>query len=93
MFAVVGITAAATWLGARGSADRIPGGRAAGHGPSDFDPVQVGIGTRVEMQHTGDARVARQIATDHLMEDGAYYTKLARMQAGPRKSGLRRARG
>lgn len=39
---------------------------------------QVALGTRHEMEHTRDPRLAREIALDHLMEDRHYYTKLAR---------------
>ncbi len=56
--------------------DRIPGGRAAGMSPDQFDPEQLAIGTRVEMEHTNSPTVAREIAMDHLVEDPNYYTRL-----------------
>jgi hypothetical protein len=57
--------------------EQIPGGRAAGMSPGDFDPAQLAIGTRVEMEHTRDIWLAREIAMDHLAEDPAYYQKLS----------------
>lgn len=43
---------------------------------------QEDAGTDVEMEHTSDRDVARQIACDHLVEDSEYYTKLKKMEAG-----------
>lgn len=39
---------------------------------------QLEIGTSVEAEHTGDERVAREIAMDHLEEDPYYYEKLGK---------------
>lgn len=60
-----------------GYRESIPGGRASGMRPRDFDPGQLAVGTRVELEHTGNARLAREIAMDHLAEDPDYYIKLA----------------
>jgi hypothetical protein len=38
-------------------------------------------GAKVEMEHTSDPDVARQIAMDHLVEDSDYYAKLKEMEA------------
>lgn len=57
--------------------DRIPGGKAAGMQPWQFDPIEISRGIRVELEHTNDWRVAREIAMDHLVEDPRYYRKLA----------------
>ena len=46
--------------------------------PSDFDARQLARGARVEMEHTSSRAVAREIAMDHLVEDPAYYKKLAK---------------
>ena len=59
----------------------LKGGFAAGMRPSDFDPEQLRIGTKVELEHTGDRRIAREIAMDHLAEHPAYYKELAKMEA------------
>jgi len=61
--------------------DLIPGGRAAGRKPRDFDPLQLCVGTLIELEHTRptDFRVSREIAMDHLTEDGRYYTGLCKL--------------
>jgi hypothetical protein len=56
--------------------ERIPGGMAEGKNPDDFNPEALAEGTRVEMEHTDDPGVAREIAMDHLVEDPEYYVKL-----------------
>jgi RNAse (barnase) inhibitor barstar len=33
------------------------------------------LGIEIEMEHTSDRKVAREIALDHLFEDPKYYTK------------------
>ena len=58
------------------SADQIPGGIADEKSPDDFDPNALRKGISVEMEHTNDEAVAREIAMDHLTEDPAYYDKL-----------------
>jgi hypothetical protein len=37
-------------------------------------------GIKVEMEHTDDIEVAKEIAMDHLAEDPNYYTKLKRIE-------------
>jgi hypothetical protein len=56
--------------------DRLPGGKAAGRPDSDFDPKALARGLKVELEHTRDREIAKEIAKDHLAEDPAYYTKL-----------------
>lgn len=60
--------------------DLLPGGKGAGRRPSDFDPRQLKVGTAIEMEHTNDRRVAREIAMDHLTENPRYYTMLCRFE-------------
>jgi len=43
---------------------------------TNVDHDQLNAGIRVEMEHTNDAKKAREIALDHLKEDPQYYTKL-----------------
>jgi len=43
---------------------------------TDVDTNQLNAGIRVEMEHTKNPKVAREIALDHLKEDPQYYTKL-----------------
>jgi hypothetical protein len=49
---------------------------------SHFDEEQIRMGQHVEMEHTDNPAVAREIARDHLREDPLYYTKLKRMEDG-----------
>jgi len=56
--------------------DLIPGGRGDGRDPSEFDPKELAMGTRHEMEHTDDREKAREIAIDHLAEDPHYYSDM-----------------
>lgn len=58
------------------------GGRADGRPNSAFDPQQLAAGTRIELEHTDDLAVAKEIAKDHLTEDPDYYIKLKKMEGG-----------
>lgn len=59
-----------------GKADKIPGGLADKKKESDFDPKKLKAGIKVEMEHTSDPDIAKEIAMDHLTEDSNYYEKL-----------------
>lgn len=61
-------------------ADLLPGGLADKAKPSDFDPRQLAKGTKVEMEHVKDPKLAQEIAMDHLMEDPKYYDKLEEIE-------------
>lgn len=51
--------------------------------PDDnFDAEQLKMGIEVEMEHTDDPKMAKEIAKDHLKEDPKYYTKLKKMESG-----------
>lgn len=41
---------------------------------------QLERGTKVEMEHTTDPKIARQIAKDHLAESPDYYVELTKME-------------
>jgi hypothetical protein len=69
-------------------ADKIPGGLAAGKGPKDFDQEALAAGIKVELEHTDDKEIAREIAMDHLTEDPRYYVKLRKIE----KSGKARVK-
>lgn len=56
--------------------DKIEGGLADKKKPSDFDREQLAAGIKVELEHTSDRKIAREIAMDHLTEDPNYYKKL-----------------
>ena len=47
----------------------------------NYNPVQMGMGILVEMEHTTCGLIAERIAMDHLAEIPDYYTRLAAMEA------------
>lgn len=63
--------------------DKIPGGLADDKAPEDFDPKALQQGIKVEMEHTDNPEIAREIAMDHLEEDPEYYKKLKEMEDKP----------
>lgn len=60
--------------------DAIPGGKADGRPDSDFDADALAEGVQVELEHTDDPDMAREIAKDHLAEDPEYYVKLRKVE-------------
>jgi hypothetical protein len=70
--------------------DKIPGGLSGGmkltdiakkHGISvDMLVAEFKKGIGVEMEHTTDREIAKEIALDHLFEDPKYYTKLSKIE-------------
>jgi tRNA nucleotidyltransferase/poly(A) polymerase len=84
-------------------AEAIPGGKARGMKPTDFDSDELDAGIEVEHEHLvgggyskEDARAkAREIAMDHLAEIPDYYTRLDKMEsaAGVKHAGLSTAWG
>lgn len=45
-----------------------------------FNKVQLKAGTRVEMEHTNNSSIAKQIAKAHLKENKNYYKILKRVK-------------
>ena len=43
---------------------------------------EIARGSKVELEHTSDPKVAREIASDHVAEDLYYYEKLATAEKG-----------
>lgn len=68
----------------RTARERIPGGKARDLDPSAFDRDELERGVEVELEHTPDPAIAREIAMDHLTEFPDYYTRLDRMEAEAR---------
>jgi hypothetical protein len=64
-----------------GKKNLLPGGKGDKKDLSAFDPKEVEMGLLVEMEHTADKDIAREIVTDHLSENPQYYSSL-------RKAGL-----
>jgi hypothetical protein len=60
--------------------DKLIGGLGDYRPDSDFDPVQLAKGIKVEMEHTNDPQVAKEIARDHLTEHSNYYIELEKME-------------
>jgi hypothetical protein len=60
--------------------DILPGGIGDDAHSSDFDKQQLDVGMQVEMEHTDDPSIAREIAMDHLTEDSNYYVKLKKIE-------------
>lgn len=60
--------------------DKIPGGLADEMSISDFDPKAIEKGMKVELEHTDDEDLAKEIAMDHLKEEPKYYDKLEVME-------------
>jgi len=75
-FTLPGVVAEVAQGGALVPKDKIPGGLSDGSNPEDFDPKALAKGTKVEMEHTSDREIAKEIAMDHLTEDPKYYDKL-----------------
>lgn len=60
--------------------DKIKGGMADNKSPKNYDPEQLAMGIKVEMEHTNDKKLAQEIAQDHLEEDPKYYSKLKKVE-------------
>jgi hypothetical protein len=62
------------------ASDLIHGGKADGKPASDFPQDQIAKGMKVEREHTNNPAIAKEISSDHLSEDPAYYTHLKAME-------------
>lgn len=68
--------------------DVLPGGLADGKNYTEYDPEQLAAGIAVELEHTNDIEMAKEISKDHLEESkdkkgrkgGKYYSKLDDME-------------
>ena len=54
----------------------LQGGKGDNKPTTSVNPVQLRNGIKIELEHTKDENVAKEIAMDHLAEDPEYYTKL-----------------
>jgi len=61
--------------------DLIPGGLADYGDPEQYDQRQLNMGIGVELEHTDNKALAKEIAMDHLHEIKDYYTRLKRMES------------
>jgi len=55
---------------------KLPGGEGDSTPPDQVDPTQLSTGIQIEMEHTNDPEIAKEIAMDHLTEEPKYYSKL-----------------
>lgn len=60
--------------------DKLPGGLGDKKTDEDFSKEQLDKGQKVEMEHTTDPELAREIARDHLTENPRYYDDLAKIE-------------
>lgn len=60
--------------------DMLPGGLADNKKPKDFNTKDLTAGIKIEMEHTNNKNLAREIAMDHLTEDPNYYKKLKEVE-------------
>ena len=67
--------------------DQIEGGLADNANATDFCPIQISKGIKVEMEHTDDPHKALEIAMDHLTEIPDYYDRLEAMEAEAKGEG------
>lgn len=65
--------------------NRIKGGLGDNVPYSKVNKTQLRMGVRVEMEHTKDSRLAKEIAKDHLTEYPNYYTELQKMEKKMKK--------
>jgi len=63
----------------------LPGGLADGVPDDEFDRKQLEKGINVELEHTDDPEIAKDIAKDHLMEMNDYYDRLEEMEEEAKK--------
>jgi hypothetical protein len=98
--AVISLVAARMTKSKKNEADVVPGGLAKGltlndiaekHGVSvDIMVAEFKKGIAVEMEHTTDREVAKEITLDHLFEDPKYYDKLKKVEEYIDKKGVER---
>ncbi|MCJ7766800.1 hypothetical protein MUP79_00210 [Candidatus Bathyarchaeota archaeon] len=65
--------------------EKIIGGLGDNRPDSDFPKAELKKGIKVEMEHTKDPKVAKEIAKDHLSESSIYYKELAKMEKNLKK--------
>lgn len=60
------------------SEDALKGGKGDNCEDSDFNSLEVMLGNKVELEHTDDIEIAKEITRDHLSEPGneRYYSRL-----------------
>ena len=75
----LGIGLAAIFLFSK-SNQRLSGGIGDSKKEQEVDQEELEMGLEIEMEHTADPEIAKEIALDHLSEDPYYYTHLIEME-------------
>lgn len=73
---VLGVIAGAYYLFKEDEDNVLIGGLGDELDEEDVDAEELEMGIQVEMEHTKDKNIAREVALDHLSETSDYYTKL-----------------
>lgn len=60
--------------------DYLHGGPADKKKPSDFNPKELRKGQKHEMEHTDSPALAKEIASDHLVEMPDYYERILKLE-------------
>jgi hypothetical protein len=68
-------------LGSMLKEEKLKGGLADKKKPNNFNPKELEMGIKIEMEHTDDKELAKEIAMDHLTEIPDYYTRLKKMES------------
>jgi hypothetical protein len=68
-------------LGNVNESNLLKGGLADNIKTSEFSKSQLKKGIKIEREHTTNAKIAQEIAEDHLMENPKYYDALEKMEA------------
>lgn len=55
---------------------------------SEFNQKQLEIGTKIELEHTDNINIAKEIAKDHLSECKDYYTRLIKLEKDCKKHAI-----
>jgi hypothetical protein len=71
--------------------EKIKGGMADGKPDSKYDPKELAMGIKIEMEHTKDKAKAKEIAKDHLEEIPDYYSRLKVMENKADKDGVKKS--
>lgn len=58
----------------------VPGGIADNKPDSSFNQKELNDGAAIELEHTNDRELSKDIAKDHLEEFSNYYTELEKME-------------
>jgi len=53
----------------------------------NYDPIQLKMGIKIEMEHTNNPEISKMIAKDHLDEIQDYYTRLEKMEEEAKDEG------